>query len=64
MKIAIIILLVIIGAVVTSAAYVEADSNQDRKSLREEPNFYPKITSEKINGKTVETIEFKSRLAV
>ncbi|WP_268543609.1 hypothetical protein [Candidatus Nitrosotenuis cloacae] len=64
MKTAVLFLLVIVGVVVTSVAYVEADSNQDRKSLREEPNFYPKVTSEKINGKIVEVIEFRSKLAV
>lgn len=64
MKTAVLFLLVIVGVVVTSVAYVEADSNQDRKSLREEPNFYPKVTSEKINGKIVEIIEFRSKLAV
>lgn len=64
MKSTILLALVIVCAVATSIAYVDADSDQNRKSLRDEPNFYPKVTSENINGKTVEIIEFRSKLAV
>ncbi|TVL97623.1 MAG: hypothetical protein CV087_22130 [Candidatus Brocadia sp. WS118] len=63
MKATILLALAIVCAIAASIAYVDADSDQSRKSLRDEPNFYPKVTSEKIDGKIVEIIEFRSKLA-
>lgn len=31
--------------------------------LKDQPNFHPKVTKEKVNGKNLEIVEFQCKLA-
>lgn len=62
MKIAIVLVLVF-AATLVSVVFIQAESYSQSKLPKDEPNFKPEITKEIIDGRVVEIIEFKSRLA-
>lgn len=52
-----------LAVTMVAVAFVQAESYSQSKSPRDEPNFKPVITKETVDGREVETIEFRSRLA-
>ncbi|HSA98182.1 MAG TPA: hypothetical protein VLF17_03805 [Candidatus Nitrosotenuis sp.] len=60
MKTYLILVMMLAMAVFTVA---DAHALMDPKQSKDQPNFHPKVTKEKINGKNLEVVEFQCKLA-
>lgn len=60
MKSYVLVLLLVMAIFTIVDAHATADSKTQPK---DQPNYHPKVTTEKINGKSLEIVEFQCRLA-